>query len=106
MKEIFVTGDNIISSLGFSTHENYRNLKAGRTGIARISDPSLFHSPLSLSLVDSAGLEERFSVFLAEMGKGADPGSFTRLEKMLLLSIHDGIRNARLNLKSERLLFI
>jgi 3-oxoacyl-[acyl-carrier-protein] synthase I len=106
MKEVFVTGDNIISSLGFTTAENYRNLKAGKTGISMVTDPALFPSPLALSLVDSVALDQRFTAFLSETGKGSDPASFTRLEQMILLSIHDAIHTAGINPSSERLLFI
>jgi 3-oxoacyl-[acyl-carrier-protein] synthase-1 len=106
MKQVFVTGDNIISSLGFTSDENFRNLKAGRTGISLQNDPVLSPSTLPLSVVDSQSLEERFATFLAETGRGADPGSFTRLEQLVILSIHEATRTSGMNFRDNRLLFI
>jgi len=106
MKEIYITGDNIISSLGFTTEENFALLESGVSGIRECTDQSLSPSPLLLSQVDNFSLEERFALMLMEMSKSNAPGSYTRLEKMMILSVYDATRNLPLDLRSPKLLFI
>jgi len=106
MKEVFLTGDNIISSLGFSTAENFSALKNGVIGIRHSSDGSLSPAQVPLSLVDPVKLEEAFAGMLCELGKEVSTGYFTRLEKMLILSVYLATRDLPIDLKSPGLLFI
>jgi 3-oxoacyl-[acyl-carrier-protein] synthase-1 len=105
MKEVFITGDNIISSLGFTSEENFGALKNGTIGIRESSDESLSPARIPLSLVDTVKLEEAFAGMLCELGKEVSAGSYTRLEKMLILSIYHATQNIP-DPKSNRLLFI
>ena len=40
MRKVYIAGDNIISSLGFSTSENVRNILEGRIGLKVTADPT------------------------------------------------------------------
>jgi len=81
--------------LGFSTLENYTALISGDVGIKPISNQDFYPEPFPASLVDTTKLEEKF----AEINRS---GSFTRLEKMLILSIQDALIQTNIDIKSER----
>ncbi|TSA26824.1 MAG: beta-ketoacyl synthase [Bacteroidetes bacterium] len=91
MKEVYIAGDNIISSLGFTTTANMDALRSGQIGLNLVTDPTLFPSPLPLSLVDTGVLEEQFREVLTLRGKTDSPQSFTRLEKFFIISIHSAL---------------
>lgn len=99
MSKIYTIADNIISSLGFSSNENFDALKQGRSGIKQTSDPKITQVPLQLSQVDSEILETKFS-------KLANPHDYTRLEKMMILSITDALSQTNVDPSSENTLFV
>ena len=92
---IYLTADNIISSLGFSTSENFEALKAGRVGIKIIHNELLYPEAFPASMVDTEELNSRFS----NLEKNE---SFTRLEKMMILSITNALGKSNIDIKSER----
>ncbi len=98
MKDVFVISDNIISSLGFTTAENIENIKAGKSGIQFHDNKNLSNTPLHASLTDNKRLEDLFSLNTSE--------KFSRLEKMLILSISDALKESSIDIKSERTLLI
>ncbi len=106
MRPIYIAGDNIITSLGFTTSANMEALMAGRIGIHITSDPHLFPSSLPLSLVDSGILEEQFMAVLKHYQKKTDSSSFTRLEKFLIISIHDAIKELPYKFQDQKTLFV
>jgi len=91
----YLIADNIISSLGFSTSENFEALKDGRVGIKSIHDKLLYPEAFPASIVDTDKLNSSFS----KLEKNA---SFTRLEKMMILSITDTLGQSDIDIKSER----
>lgn len=103
---MYIASDNIITSLGNTTTRNMEALKAGRIGISIHTDPLLFPSPLPLSLVDTGLVEEQFQAILEHHQKKIDPGDFTRLEKLLIISIHEAICKLSYNFMSRKTLFV
>ena len=99
MKEVFIAADNIITSLGFTTCENAKNMLAGETGIRLTEDERLFPSPFYGSLVDSSLLHNKFSIF-------DNPGKFTRFEQMAICSLKNAISGTEIDLTSPGTLFI
>lgn len=82
MKEVFITDYNYITPLGFDVSSNWNALLEGKSGVAlhKIIEN---HDPFFVSMIDSEKLEEEFTKhFESEQNK-----SFTRLEKMFLLSL-------------------
>ncbi|WP_313093446.1 beta-ketoacyl synthase N-terminal-like domain-containing protein [Chryseobacterium flavum] len=78
-KEIYITDYNCVTPLGFNVETNWNALLEGQTGVALhkiIKDQNAFYA----SMIDSEKLNKEFS----ENFKNQD---FTRLEKMLLLSL-------------------
>lgn len=106
MKPIYILNDNIITSLGFNTAQNIDSVVQGKIGIKTVNDPVLYPSAVSVSLIDQLQLNARF-IELAEIYKVSDlVNSFTRLEKMFILSIHDALRSTPVNPKDQRTLLI
>ncbi|MCK4569161.1 MAG: hypothetical protein KAT76_02665 [Bacteroidales bacterium] len=102
MKTVFAGAENIISSLGFNTDENIRNILNGNTGIAIDSNGIYSPLPLPLSKVDYSQLESLFKDVIPTN----EQRQFTRLEKMFILSITDALKQSKLNISSADTLII
>ena len=98
-KKVFAISNNIISSLGFSTDENFKNISSDISGIKQISDKNLYIEPFMASQVDTNLLNGNFS-------KISDADKFTRFEKLIILSVNDAVKNINIDLKSEKTIFI
>ncbi|MEI6489272.1 MAG: beta-ketoacyl synthase N-terminal-like domain-containing protein [Bacteroidota bacterium] len=98
--KVYVAGDNVVSSLGFTSEENFAHLKKMETGVKRYNDASLWMEPLMASRVDDVRLEREF----AKLGSSA---GFTRLEKMMLVSATAALsENKKIDISSSRTLII
>ncbi|MEI7727140.1 MAG: beta-ketoacyl synthase N-terminal-like domain-containing protein [Bacteroidota bacterium] len=106
MKPVYVLNDNIITSLGLTTAENIMAIETGTIGIHTVDDPLLYPHPVQLSLVDTGRLNAKFSEVLALNQKNTPAGSFTRLEKMLIISIHDALTNSAVVLENPRTMLV
>lgn len=99
MNKIYTIADNIITSLGFTTKENFENLKQGKSGITQTTDPKITQVPMQASIVDTARLETEFS-------KIGNIDEYTRLEKMMILSITDALKQTNIDPAKEDTLFV
>lgn len=80
-KEIYITDYNCVTPLGFNADSNWNALLEGKSGVALhkiIDNQDAFYA----SMIDSDKLNEEFNRFFAQ-----HTIDFTRLEKMLLLSL-------------------
>jgi len=91
----YLIADNIITSLGFTSNENFEALKNGKTGIQTINNKSFYPEPFPASLVNSEILDAKF-------GHLNSKGNYTRLEKMMILSIKDALDQTNIDIKSKR----
>ncbi len=96
---IEILSDNIVSPLGFTSEENYQNVKSGKSGIRTYDDIFDLHRQVSCSRMDSEMLDNEFSTL------GYDPKDFTRLEKSALLSSCRAIEASGIDTKSDRVAF-
>ncbi|MGE8556080.1 MAG: beta-ketoacyl synthase N-terminal-like domain-containing protein [Chryseobacterium jejuense] len=81
-KEIYITDYNCVTPLGFDVDSNWKALLAGKSGVALhkiIENQDAFYA----SVIDSEKLDEEFDRVFTQN----DGVKFTRLEKMLLLSM-------------------
>jgi len=92
MNPVFIAGDHIITSMGFSSEETASGILENITGFRIISDRNLTPSPVPLSLVNSEMLEERFEKVLLSTYPGKTISGYTRMEKMFILSIHEATK--------------
>jgi 3-oxoacyl-[acyl-carrier-protein] synthase I len=97
--DIYITSDNIITSLGFSTNENAGNMLANKTGIRLTEDEKIAPGPFYASLLDTSLLKEKFAAV-------EDPGKYTRFEQMALLSVHSALSGSDLEPSDPKTLFI
>ncbi len=96
---VYIVGDNIISSLGFTTDENIDNVFKEVTGIRETDDRHLSPGGFPLALVDSQKLSELFKDI-------ANPIQYTRLEQMMILSVKRAIEMSGIALQDSRTLLI
>ena len=106
MKPVYILNDNIITSLGFTTAEHEVSLAKGTVGIRTVNDPLLYPLPVQLSQVDTDQLNIRFSNILERHGSLSPPESFTRLEKMFIVSVHDALGNRHVKPADPRTLLV
>ena len=99
MNKAYLISDNIISSLGFSSRENLENLQKGKSGITQVDFPGFSPNPVFVSAIDTARLENTFHLLETSV-------EFSRLEKMLLLSISDAVKNSNVHTSDPKCLFI
>lgn len=91
-KEVYITDYNCVTPLGFDVSSNWNALVEGKSGVGlhKIIENQ---EPFYASMIDSEKLDEEFNRFFNSAQKseiqrlGNDNVSFTRLEKMFLLSL-------------------
>lgn len=91
--KIYATADNIISSLGFTTQENMRNIRQYQSGIRRIDDTSLFIEPFTGARIDAPRLEQAIQ-------KHQLQGHY-RIEQLFILSLREVIRQSGIDPTDE-----
>lgn len=106
MKNIYIAGDNIVNSLGFSTTEVIRKVESGRTGLDKNDDRSLTSAALPLSLVDTELLTSKFGEVLGKRHPDMNENEFTRLEKMFIVSIDRALEKTEKDIYGDNSLLI
>ena len=97
---MYKTGDNIISSLGFTTEENFSNVQSGISGVKsyKIGDFDLPEAFMA-SLINKEKLNDEFV-------KISSKNNFSNLEKAAILSVFTANNEAQIDLSNEKTLFI
>lgn len=95
MQKITVTGTNIISSLGFTSEENFQNVLNGHSGLCYHSKDDL----QPLSLVN----KNRFQELCVNLNLN---DGLSRFEKLCILSINDAISKSSVSIDSKNCLII
>jgi len=97
---MYKIGDNIISSLGFTTEENFSAVKQGISGVKHY-DAGTFDLPEAFmaSLIDKEKLNIEFS-------KISSKKDYTDLEKSSILSVFTANQEAKIDLTSDKTIFI
>jgi 3-oxoacyl-[acyl-carrier-protein] synthase-1 len=96
---VFIESSNIISSLGFSTEENYKNVCSGISGIKAYVNSPYSAVPLQASIID----QDRLKQAAAELLINQD---YTRFEQICILSISNALQNSIIDIKSPRTIVI
>lgn len=99
MSGAYITGENIVSPLGFTAAENFKNVSANKTGVKTINDPEFIPVPFSGARMENALLVQEFQ-------KLKIPGKYTRLEKMMLLSITDAVKRSGIDAAGAGTVFV
>jgi len=106
MRRVYFGTDNIITSLGFSTKENAGNIINGISGIKVFEDKSLSPSPVAYSAVDNTRLEMRFQESLKKSSLIKSEIGFTRLEKIIFISIFGALKNSGVSPSDPRTVMV
>lgn len=95
----YIAGDNIITSLGFTTAANFEKISKGETGVTMANDHILYPEPFPASLINKSMLNS------AASEKSIDI-SYTRYEQLIILSVSEAMKNLNIDLSSPRTLMI
>ncbi|MEI6456997.1 MAG: hypothetical protein WCO93_11965, partial [bacterium] len=106
MNTAYLISENIISSLGFTAEENVHAILENKIGIAEAKDFSKKIPSALFSKINTPLLNDRFASLLETLKPDSRADSFTRLEKLFILSIHDAVSRIGLNCRSNRVLLI
>lgn len=90
---------NIISSLGFSSEENYRAVKDGKTNLCLHENFNLLE-PFVGALIDDEKLDAEFETI------NTNHHRYTKFEKMAILSVYKSLQQTDINVKSSKVQFI
>ena len=94
--------DNIISALGFTAEENYRNVKQGVCGLKFFADRYGLPEPFMASEIDTARLDEAFE---KSSGKH-DTANYSKLEKASIVSVAEALKGTDIDPADSRVLFV
>ena len=101
MRKVFFGTDNIITSLGLTTEENAKQMQSDVIGIRMVGDPDLYPNPIPLSRIDTGLISHRF----ADYGV-TNSDRYSRLEQIFICSIRETLKNALIDPKDPRTLFV
>ena len=91
MNDTYLSYNNIVSSFGFNSEVAVQNVKNEVSGLHCINDQRLLPEPFYASLIDQEKLYGEFETL--------DPkGNYTRLEKMMLVSLSKTINASQLKI--------
>jgi 3-oxoacyl-[acyl-carrier-protein] synthase-1 len=93
--QTFIISNNIISPLGFSTQENFNKVSKGESGIRLINNKLLPSGSIYASKIDDKQIED----------KGLSD-TYTRFEKLCILSITDALNKTGINGSEKDTIFI
>lgn len=99
MDNVFVSHNNIVSSLGFDSATVIDNIEKGNCGLSVYEDNKVLHVPFCSSRIDSKDLHKRYQNLKPKT-------EHTRLEKMMLVSLSDTIGKSKIELDERTGLLI
>ncbi|AUP79592.1 beta-ketoacyl synthase N-terminal-like domain-containing protein [Flavivirga eckloniae] len=91
MTDVYLSHNNIVSSLGFDSETVINNIHNQVSGLQLIDDKNLLPQPFWSSIINTKALSERFKPL---EGKG----DFTRLEQMMITSLNHVIQASKIPL--------
>ncbi|MDR2011306.1 MAG: beta-ketoacyl synthase [Bacteroidales bacterium] len=98
---IYKVSDNIISSLGFTSSENYSSVKKYKSGLSFYENMFDIPEPFVGSLLENEKINEAFSKIATKSDI-----EYTKLEKTAILSVYDAVSEANIDPADNSVLFI
>ncbi len=87
--------DNIVSPLGFSSEENYRAVKGGKSALRLYQNHFDIPEPFTASLFEEGKIEQQFSTLHSTK-------QYTDFEKIIILSVSKALQQTNVNPASEK----
>lgn len=97
MKNVFISANNIISPLGFTSEANILEIEQEKSGITWHENSN--ETSCYASIIDHQKLNEAFAII-------GDITTYTKLEKMIILSLQDTITKASFSISDKTALII
>ena len=94
MSKTYASYNNIVSSLGFSSEAVVENIHNEISGLQRIDDKNVLPEAFYSALIDTERLDRTFN-------KLNPKEAFTRLEKMMITSLNQVIRDSKITLNER-----
>src|SRR5690606_20522010 len=94
MTKCYLSYHNITSSLGFDTTTVFNHLKNEKSGIQIVEDPTRFYKPFFGAVIPTEILDSKFKILDSK-------NKFTRLEKMLILSLSKTITASNIEINNR-----
>ncbi|MBA6153897.1 beta-ketoacyl synthase N-terminal-like domain-containing protein [Gelidibacter maritimus] len=94
MTKCYLSYNNITTSMGFDTHTVFDYLKNGDSAIQLVKDSTRFYKPFFGAVIPTETLESKFKTLESK-------NKFTRLEKMLLLSLSKTIKASGIEINNR-----
>lgn len=94
MSKVYLSHHNIVSALGFTAEEVIRNIKNEVSGVSLIDNPAYFNTPFYGSVIPQEDLETNFKPLETTT-------KYTKLEKMMLLSLHQTLKASNVVLNKK-----
>lgn len=95
----YIWASGLVTPLGFSTEDNFDLLLKGTSAIKKQDNKTISETPFYAAMVS----EEKIATHFQQL---ADPKNFTKLEKMMLLSIAQTLANAGVNISAKTALIV
>ena len=96
---IYITADNIITSLGFTTEANIDHIAAEQTGVRCYDEADIYPTPVWVSKVAQEDLAKAIQQL-------KNPKNYTKLEQLFLLSIVAASQQTAIDCSSKSTLII
>jgi 3-oxoacyl-[acyl-carrier-protein] synthase-1 len=96
MPDVFVVSDNILSPLGLTTVENFKQLTKNATGIKKHDDASMSARPFYAALFDKKD----------DFIKTGNESIYTKFEQLLIASISNALENCRIDTRDKKTILI
>ncbi|MDR2385825.1 MAG: beta-ketoacyl synthase [Tannerella sp.] len=93
--------ENIISALGFTSEENYLNVKQSISGLKRYTNRFGIPEPFMASEIDNERLEDTFASIAQKTNQ-----KYSKLEKASILSVYYALQNTGIVPSDKKVLFI
>ncbi len=94
MSKIYVSHNNITSSLGFSSSAVIKNIQNEVSGLQYINDKAILPEPFYTSLIPTKTLQDAFKNLNSK-------GNYTRLEQMMITSLSNVIEASKVTLNNR-----
>ena len=97
MKDVFVIADNVVSPLGFTTTENFTQLKNDVTAIQHHANSIFSPTPFWAAITDREKIDDAFE---------GDALTYTHFEKLCILSISEALKKTDVSIRDAKTLLI
>jgi len=91
MTDVYLSYNNIISSLGFDSETVVNNIHNQVSGLQLIKDKNLMPQPFCSSIINTKTLNKNFASLKGE-------GNYTKLEQMMIISLNNVIKSSKITI--------